>query len=230
MASMKDKPVNNNRLGLFKIKPITSLLTSDEQFEFVMKLGEKVKHLEPVPPDVLLQAENNRVLYDSKLLEMKNLTQDSTIKEVDKPSLIHRVGIEAKELRESITEHDTICKEIIKDKAKVENALLNATKAASYWKNEDPIKYGEWLIIEMVGKRLLEMHTVAKAVSKRVRVTNHSDGSVNLQAASIPIDIDTEVVTNDGGNNGGNITVVDIDNLLPPAKKDKPDRNLMLKF
>ena len=96
MASMKDKPVNKNWLGLFKIKPITSLLTSDEQFEFFMKLGEKMKHLQPVSPEVLLQAENNRVLYESKLLEMKNLTQDSTIKEVDKPSLIHHVGIEAK--------------------------------------------------------------------------------------------------------------------------------------
>ena len=83
------------------------------------------------------------------------------------------------------------------------------------------------MIIEMVVKRLLEIHTMAKVVSKRARVTNHFDGSLNVQAASIPIDIDTEVVTNNGGNNGGNITVIDVDNLLPPTEKTKPDRFML---
>ena len=237
--STKDKSSNNsdsslpkgnrNMLGLFKIKPISSFLTSDDQFEFVMNLGENVKHLQPVPPEVLQDAENDKIMYESKLLQMKNLTLDTTVKDVDKPSLIHHIGIEAKELLISITEHNTMCKELNRDKTKVQNALLNATKAVSYWKNEDAVKYGEWLIIEMVGKRLLEMHTMAEAAGKRKRVSLSFDGRVNGQAASIPIDIDTEVVTNNGVNNGGDITVIDIDNILPPAKKATPDRVVMRK-
>ena len=57
---------------------------------------------------------------------MKNLTLNTTVNDVDKPPLIHRMGIEAKELLVSITEHNIIYKELSKDKAKVENALLNA--------------------------------------------------------------------------------------------------------
>ena len=237
--SMKDKSSNNsdsslpkgnrNMLGLFKIKPIASFLTSDNQFEFVMNLGENVKHLQPVPPEVLQDAENDKIMYESKLLQMKILTLDTTVKDVDKPSLIHHIGIEAKELLISITEHNTMRKELNRDKTKVQNALLNATKAVSYWKNEDAVKYGEWLIIEMVGKRLLEMHTMAEAAGKRKRVSFPFDGRVNGQAASIPIDIDTEVVTNNGVNNGGDITVIDIDNILPPANKATPDRVVMRK-
>ena len=68
MMSKKEKSVDKNRLGLFKIKPIASFLTSDDQFEFMIKLGEKVKHLQPVPPEVILEAENDRLLYESKLL------------------------------------------------------------------------------------------------------------------------------------------------------------------
>ena len=75
--------VNKNRLGLFKIKPIVLFRVSDDQFQFVMKLGEKVKHLQPLPPEVLQKAENDRVFYKRKLLDMKILTLDTTVKDMD---------------------------------------------------------------------------------------------------------------------------------------------------
>ena len=121
-----------------------------------------------------------------------------------------------------------MCKELSQDRSKVENTLLNATKASSYWEKEDYVNYGEWLIIEMFRKRLLDMHTMAEAVGKRVRVAIPIGGRINDQAVSIPIDIDMEIDTNGGGHNGGNITVININGLLLPTKKAKPDR-VMLK-
>ena len=35
----KDNTPKINRLGFFKLKPIASLLTSDEQFKYVIELG-----------------------------------------------------------------------------------------------------------------------------------------------------------------------------------------------
>ena len=46
--------------------------------------------------------------------------------------MMYHMGMEVKELLISITEHNIMCKELCQDKSKVGNALLNATKTASY--------------------------------------------------------------------------------------------------
>ena len=59
----KDKKTKSNRLGFFRIKPIASLLPSDAEFKFVMELGERVKHLLPVPSEMILEAKDAQVKY-----------------------------------------------------------------------------------------------------------------------------------------------------------------------
>ena len=228
MPTSKKRPqeniskTNENKLGFFRIKPITSLLCSDEQFQFVIELGKKIKHLLPANSEAVLEAENAKIAYQGKINMMKEIADNADMDSTEKESLIYSTGLEAKELVEVIDEFNKAKKDISNDRQKIKSALSNASKACNYWRKIDVMKYGEWLIIEMVGKRLLE----------KIDYTEKQGGERNSVNKGI-IDVgDTQSRATSKETEIGRIdpelaSAIDVDAILPPAKKAKADRKVL---
>ena len=69
-------------------------------------------------------------------------------------------------------DYDKIRMYISNKRRRIETATSNANKACIYWREKDAVKYGEWVIIEMVGKRLLEK---CNSTEKQGRENSHID-------------------------------------------------------
>ena len=91
-----------NKLGLFHVKPITSLLCSDDQFKFFIELGEIIKYLLLLNSKAVVEAENTKVEYEYTLNKMKEITQNTNMDDKERETLIHNTGLEAKDLLEVI--------------------------------------------------------------------------------------------------------------------------------
>ena len=117
-SASKDNTPKINRLGFFKLKPIASLLTSDEQFKYVIELGERVKHLLPVRSEIVMEAKNTKLEYENKIKAMKELSQNTSMNDKEKRSLINSMGMEAEDLMSDINEYEGMKKDISNDTRK----------------------------------------------------------------------------------------------------------------
>ena len=143
LLSQKKAITKENKLGLFRVKPIASLLCSDDQFVFFLKLGKRIKYLLPVDSKAVTEAENAKLEHQYKLKKMKEITHDAGIDINEKEALIYNTGLEAKDLFEVIDEYKSAKIHICNDKSRVETDISNAGKACIYWRDIDAVKYGE---------------------------------------------------------------------------------------
>ena len=193
-----------------------------------------MKHLLPVRSEIVMEAENNKLEYENKLKAMKELSKNTIMNDKEKRSLINSMGMEAEDLMSDINEYEGMKKDISNDKRKVTSAVLNATKAASYWRNENAVKYGEWLIIEMVGKRLLEKYDGTEANNRTERASDSTNAHL-ASKSSVSHNNDSSASTSNAINiesdmdEDRDLNVIDVDNMFHGAKKAKPDRNILRK-
>ena len=60
-----------NKLGFFASIPIASLLPEDEEFRYILDMGERMKHLLPISTNLHNDAKRNEEEYHSKLKKVK---------------------------------------------------------------------------------------------------------------------------------------------------------------
>lgn len=215
------KKHKQNKLEFIAIKPITSLLPEDEQFRYILDMGERMKHLLPISTNLHNDAKRNEEEYHSKLKKMKVIAEDADIDDSVKSHTIRQISLEAKDLLRDVHEYKIASKEIMKEKRKIESALSNVTKACSYWKNIDAVIYGEWLLIEIVGERLL-----AKFNSVEEKDAHEKRGQeiIDIESTSASAANDKEGICNPT-----NDETVDIDSILRPGEKARPERVIKMK-
>ena len=200
----------------------------------MIELGERVKHLLPVRSEIVMEAKNTKLEYENKIKAMKELSQNISMNDKEKRTLINSMGMEAEDLMSDINEYEGMKTDISNDERKVESAVSNATKAAPYWRKENIVRYGEWLIIELVGKRLLEKYDGTEANSRTEGDSDSTDAHlaskssvshINDSAASTSNSINIESDIDEERD----LNVVDVDNILHGSEKAKPDRNILRK-
>ena len=114
-------------------------------------------------------------------------------------------------------------KHISNDKQRIESALSNASKACNYWREIDAVKYGEWLIIEMVGKRLLE-----KYYSTEKKGGERSTVDKSIIDVDDTVALATSKETQIGEIDSGIAGAIDVDAIFPTAIKEKADRTIKI--
>ena len=117
--STTDKGVldpSQKRIQFFPLRPIKSLLISDPEFKYVIKLGKNMQHLLPVNPDVIEEVHNAKKEHEDKLNQMKDITSNTNLDEKIREILLHKTGLEGKELLMIIKEHNIMRKSIELDR------------------------------------------------------------------------------------------------------------------
>ena len=211
---------SQKKIQFFPLRPIKSLLISDPEFQYVIKLGKNMQHLLPVNPDVIEEVHNAKKEHEDKLNYMKDIASTTNLDEEEREILLHKTGLEAKELLLIIKEHNIMRKSIELDKGKIEAALSSANKACFYWRKEDATKYAEWLIVQTTANRLLQKYLrsdgIHKVAEKEVDVCE-----IEITSTATTRKTDTVMIETTEG------TIINVDEILPPAKKAKPDRKII---
>ena len=79
-------------LNFFPLKPIANLLPSDPEFLFVTELGKKMKHLMPVPTELINELNKNEIRATEMINRMEEITTDTNMSEVDRVTQIQQLG------------------------------------------------------------------------------------------------------------------------------------------
>ena len=207
-------------LNFFPLKPISKLLPSDPEFIFVTELGKKLKHLMPVPTELINEFNKNEIRATEMINRMEEITTDTNMSEVDRVTQIQQLGIESMSIQSKIKEHKEYVKEVSHNKRKVESALSLVMKACHYWKNEDTNKYAEWLVVKMIAERLLQafkdksLNDIQNSIDE-VDLGSRNESNITVIESDVEDIVEDEIdmVTTKDGN------IVQIDTVLAPAEK-----------
>ena len=212
------------------MKPITKLLPTDPDFMYVVELGKKLKHIAPVNSEMMDELNRNETKLEKIITKMENTTSDTSLSETERASKIHDLAIETGDIQSKIKEHKEYVKQVLNNKRKVKSSQTSARNACTYWKKEDPKKYGEWLIVKMVADRLLKelkeqsLKQKARSIDIMNFESNDKDNEVViLSNDEVNKEDDTVMVTTKDGS------IVELATVLPPAEKaNKPRVNKKL--
>ena len=100
------------------MKPIPSLLLDDDEFKYILEMGERAKYILLINNKIHNEAKINENKYKSILKKMKTIADDANMKDSARTCILVETSVEVEELLKNLAEYKTPSKEISKTRIK----------------------------------------------------------------------------------------------------------------